>query len=568
MLAWALFARPRPASMLCHLTIKDFAIIPALEIDFEAGFTAITGETGAGKSMLVDAIGLLLGDRADSRTVRARAERAELSAVFDLAHNRAARDWLAEADLGTKECLLRRVIGANGRSRAWINGVPVTLQQMAELGARLVEIHGQNEHVRLTSTRHQLELLDHGGGHAGELAQVREAWQAWQALRQRIDEAAAHAAIGAEERQFLDYQLRELEQHALEPERVQALENEHRLLARGGALVEALQLALEHLEEDDRGINPRLHATAGRLQPFEALDPRLAEVRQMLSEAVINCQEAATTLQGALEGVDLSPERLDTVTRQLGTLGDLARKHRMPLEELCAVRDRLAERLADADDFEARREALERERDAALATYRKASAALSGRRQAHGAELSAAVTALMGELGMPGGQFEMVLSHDPDAAPSPRGDDGIELRVSANPGIPPGPLASIASGGELSRISLAIKVAAHDSRDAMTHIFDEVDAGIGGDTANAVGRLLQRLAGARQVLCVTHLAQVAVCATHQVHVQKTTATDSTAVDTRLLRDDARVREIARMLGGKVSDQSRLHAEELLRAGQP
>jgi DNA repair protein RecN (Recombination protein N) len=550
--------------MLTHLHIRDFAIVPALELDFECGFTAITGETGAGKSILVDALGLLLGDRSDSSWVRPGAGKAELSAAFDLGGNAEAGQWLDESGLGAgEECVLRRVITANGRSRAWINGSPVTVQQLGELGNLLVELHGQNEHIRLTSRRQQLRLLDACGDYAGDLESTADSFAAWKALEEQLRELEATTAIPAGEREFLQFQLAELQAHALDPADLKALESEHRLLARGGELLDGIHASLERLDADPLGAGTALQTVLHTLAAFEELDPDIADARRMLQEAAINCQEAAASLRLARDRVDLDPGRLRMVGDQLGTLGDLSRKHQVPMERLTAVRDQMAERLDRAENFAERRARLAAERDAALAGYRTAARRLSKRRAAHAGELSSAVTALMADLGMPGGRFDIELRTDAGGAPSKRGDDDIELQVSANPGMPPGSLAKIASGGELSRISLAIKAATSRGGGVLTQVFDEVDAGIGGDTANAVGNLLRRLSQGGQALCVTHLAQVAVCAGNHLLVRKQTLDDATQIDTALLDEQGRVNEIARMLSGRGSQQSRAHAAELL-----
>ncbi len=552
--------------MLSHLYIKDFAIIPSLALDFHAGFTAITGETGAGKSILVDALGLLLGERSDANRVRQGAGKAQLTAEFLLDDNPAAAAWLENSALDSGgQCLLRRSIAAGGRSRAWINGTPVTLQQLGELGNLLVEIHGQNEHMRLKSPARQLQLLDGSGSYGEQLTAVSESFGHWKNLQDEFHRLEQQSAISPAELDYLKFQFRELETHSLPASQVLELEREHRKLAHGGALLEALDFSSALLESEDHGSAAGIQNVLSRLQPFRELDPKIDEAARMLTEAAINCQEAAASIKQAGERIDLSPERLAAVTDQLGLLGDLARKHQVPMEDLERVRDDLDKRLARSENFEYLRTELEAQCACALESYRTSATALSACRVQRAAKLSRAVSGLMSELGMPGGILEMHVRHDGQAGPSSRGDDDIELLVSANPGFDPGPLAKIASGGELSRLSLAIKVAASLDRSARTQIFDEVDAGIGGDTANAVGRLMKKLAGNSQVLCVTHLAQVAVCADQQVQVRKQALENRTCVDSAILEDQERVDEIARMLGGRVSEQSRRHAAEMLSA---
>lgn len=550
--------------MLSHLTIKDFAIIPSLALDFRAGFTAITGETGAGKSILVDALGLLLGARSDSSWVRQGAEKAELTAEFEVQAIPAVSGWLVEQDYASEgQCLLRRIIEASGRSRAWINGKPVTVQQLNELGALLVEIHGQNEHVLLTTPAQQFHLLDSSGSHAGQLADCAEAWRSWKEIQDRFDQMEQQSGLPAKELDYMRFQLQELDAGALTGDALQSLEQEHKMLAQGGALLEAVDLSLDQLDDDGSGCTATIQQVMNRLQPFRKLDASLEEACTLLGEALINCQEAVNSIRHGGERVDLSPERLQTVNDQLSELADLARKHRVKLEDLVTVRDQLRERLEQFEQFDSRRAELQAACKSALASYRKQAVALSACRVKQAKVLSSAVSALMSELGMPGGVLHIQVTHDAEATPSVRGDDRIDIKVSANPGTAPGPLAKVASGGELSRISLAIKVAASEGKSSRTQVFDEVDAGIGGDTANAVGRLLRKLSANAQSLCVTHLAQVAVCADHQLQVRKQSKADLTSVDTSLLGDVERIDEIARMLSGKISDQSRSHAREML-----
>lgn len=560
-----------PPDMLNHLHINNFAIVPTLDLDIQAGFTAITGETGAGKSILVDALGLLLGERSDAAWVRAGAERAELTAEFTVENNRDAREWLEESDLSTDgSCLLRRTINSNGRSRAYVNGSPVTVAQIQSLGQLLVEIHGQNEHLRLTRTAEQFRLLDGSGDYADEKALLENAFADWQRVARELNTLEQDVTVPASELEFLQYQLAELQQHDLSVESLGNLQNEHDRLAAGGALLDTLTLSLELLDPESSmehaGIHSDLNTTLAQLQRFMTLDTDINDACVMLQEAAVNCVEAINSLRAARDRVDLNPARFAEVSNTLGELHNLARKHHVRMEELEAVMQTLATRIEGAGNSEQRRSQLQAELQKRLGDYRNAAKNLHVKRQQHAAELSRRVTALMAELGMAGGTFELAVALNPQARPTVRGDDELQIRISANPGLPPGPLGKIASGGELSRISLAIKVAASNGSDSVTQIFDEVDAGIGGDTANAVGRLMKRLAGNGQALCVTHLAQVAVCATHQLQVRKATGKESTLVDTNLLDETGRVDEIARMLSGKISAQSRAHAIELLNSG--
>ena len=554
--------------MLRHLQIRNFAIVPTLDLEIREGFTAITGETGAGKSILVDALGLLLGERSDAGWVRSGAERAELTAEFSVNNNQEARQWLEDSELSANSaCLLRRTINASGRSRAFINGSPVTLAQIQSLGDLLVEIHGQNEHLRLTNKAEQFKLLDGSGDYKKESSSVEATYSEWKAVATELDVLNKKSSIPASELEFLKFQLAELKQHDLSKNAVAGLQTEHDRLAAGDDLLDALTHSVELLEPESstarEGINADINTSLARLKTFISLDPDIDEACKMLQEAAVNCSEAVTAVRAARDRVDLNPARYESVAKTLSQLHELARKHRVNMDGLEEVMDKLTGRIELAGSFEHRRHELEAALNTHLQDYRHAAKTLHVKRLKHASKLSTRVVQLMGELGMEGGTFEMPVSLNPDQPPGPRGDDLLQINISANPGLPPGPLNKIASGGELSRISLAIKVAAASGDDCVTQIFDEVDAGIGGETANAVGQLLKRLAGNGQALCVTHLAQVAVCATHQLQVRKASQKESTIVDTNLLNTNDRVNEIARMLSGKISEQSRAHAVELL-----
>jgi DNA repair protein RecN (Recombination protein N) len=550
--------------MLNFLQIRNYAIVESLDLEFTSGFTCVTGETGAGKSILVDALSLLCGKRADTSAIRSGADKAELLAEFDVPASSPASDWLEDAELDNgSTCLLRRIISDNGRSRAWINGTAVTLQQLDALGERLIEIHGQNEHMLLLRKEEQFRLLDGSGHYTEDLDRVKDCHQAWSALAQQKQALMSETPLDAGDIDLLRYQIRELEGSMIPADKFTAMEAEHRMLAHGGAIVQALDECLHSLETEKTGAGPALHRAVARLSEHAALDREIASAVELLREAAINCDEAQNSLQSALSRLDLSPERISELEHQLGVQHDLARKHRVEPEQLQRVLDQIKARFERAGSLEARLGELETALVTALNHYREAAEKLHSRRRGRAKKLAMDVTSLMQELGMKGGQFELEVRHEGTATPSPRGSDQLELRVSANAGVPPGLLKKVASGGELSRISLAIKVASKPGATAPTQIFDEVDAGIGGDTANAVGALLKSLSVNGQALCVTHLAQVAACADQQLQVQKRSEATGTRVETTLLDTHERVDEIARMLGGRLSDQSRAHASELL-----
>jgi DNA repair protein RecN (Recombination protein N) len=550
--------------MLNFLQIRNYAIVESLDLEFSSGFTCVTGETGAGKSILVDALGLLCGNRADISAIRNGARKAELSAEFELLPGSAAMHWLKEAEMDDdRSCLLRRTIHDSGRSRAWINGTAVTLTQLAGLGERLVEIHGQNEHILLVRSDEQFRILDEGGGYRDDLNKVGNCHKAWADLVRQKQSLLCETPLDAGDMDLMQYQIRELEDSVIPADEFSAIESEHRILAHGGEILEALDYSIEALEGGQSGAGLIIHKIAERLDIHASLDSDIATAVELLRNAAINCDEAHSSIQSARSRLDVSPDRLSELERQLGTQHDLARKHRVEPENLQQVLDQIKDRYERAGSLEGRLTRLEKELDSALHGYMGAARELHSRRKIRAESLAGSVTVLMQEMGMAGGKFEFPVRFDEDCAPTPKGSDKLELRVSANPGVPPALLRKVASGGELSRISLAIKVASKSGSTAATQVFDEVDTGIGGETANAVGALLKSLSVNGQALCVTHLAQVAAFADHQLQVQKRSEDSETRVETSLLDAEERVDEIARMLGGRLSEQSRAHASELL-----
>ena len=555
--------------MLVHIALRDLAIVERLELALGPGMTAITGETGAGKSILVEAVGLALGDRAEPGLVRAGAERAEVSLVFDLERAPAARAWLAERELDEgAELVLRRTVGADGRSRGWVNGRPVTMQALQALGALLVDVHGQHAHQSLVRSEVQRELLDAHGGHGELRAAVAAAWERWRAALREL-EALEGADGGRDERlDLLRYQTAELEALGLDAEGIAALEAEHQRLAHAGRLLEGARAALDGLyEAEAASAHALLARAAGELERLAGVDPALEPARVLVDEALIRVDEAAGALRDYLDGLELDPERLAEIERRLGQLHDLARKHRVRPEELPAVLERLRGELEALESAGERLEALREEATQAEAAWREAATRLSEARRRTAEALAKAVTGAMAELGMAGGRFEVAL--EAARAPAPHGADAVSFLVTANPGQPLRPLARVASGGELARIALAFQMIAAEASPIPCLVFDEVDSGVGGRVAEIVGRELRRLGERRQVLCVTHLPQVAACAHHQVRVGKRLAGGRTRVEASPLDGEGRVEEIARMLGGlEVTERTRAHARELLeRAGR-
>jgi DNA repair protein RecN (Recombination protein N) len=550
--------------MLTQLRIRDFAIVEELELELAAGMTAITGETGAGKSILVDAISLLLGDRADSDVIRHGAERADLSALFDLDDLPAARAWLAERDLDRDgECQLRRVVARAGRSRGYINGVPQPTQALRELGEQLVDIHGQHEHQSLLRREAQRQLLDDYAGHQALAAELAERYQTWSQLRRELRELRQAASERDARLDILRYHLRELAALNLAEGEVAHLESEQRRLAHASQLLDTSQRLLGWLSADEESsIADRLDHGLRELDALSRLDARLAPVGELLNAALIQIQEASGELRGYAQAIDLDPDHLAQVEQRLAAAHQLARKHRTAAEELPALRARFEAEREVLEHSETRLEALQQALKTARAAYQTDADRLSEQRATAARELSERVSTALAGLGMPGGCFAIVLERLEQ--PTPAGLEAVEFQVSANPGQPLRPLARVASGGELSRISLAIQVIAAHAARIPTLIFDEVDTGIGGGVAEVVGRQLRALGGGRQVLCVTHLPQVAAQAHRQFKAEKETDGATTHTQVVLLESDARVTEIARMLGGlELTANTLAHAREMV-----
>lgn len=553
--------------MLRSLSIRHFAIVDQLELDFEAGFTAITGETGAGKSILVDAMGLLLGDRADSGLIAAGQDQAELSARFNLAKQAKARAWLGEQALDEgDELLIRRLLSRASPSRAWINGRPVTIGQLAELGTMLVEIHGQHEHQRLGQAERQRELLDQQVAQA-LLDQVRTDWQAWHQADQALAEFERDAGDAAQA-ELLRFQCEELEALALEKDEFSTLEQEQERLARGDEIRAAMRRATALLDQDEQPSTRSLMLEALQaLASVRTLDRHLESAAAMLEEARINVDEAIAELERHEDTDEADPARLDQVNRRLQKALDLARKHRVEPDALPALTQALRTRLDRLEDHEQERLRLQQARNQALSQWQVSAERLGQGRQRAAAELEKQVGASLRQLGMERARLEIRVEADARLAPSPHGCDRIGLLFSANPGQPLQALAKVASGGELSRVSLALMLASGLDQGPRVRVFDEVDAGIGGETAAVVGQFLKQVSSHGQAFCVTHLAQVAARADQQVSVHKAQDDETTALQIRALGSSERRREIARMLGNPDSQRSLDHAAELLEAGK-
>ena len=552
--------------MLRHLQIRDLAIIDAVEIDFAAGLTVLTGETGAGKSILVDALELLGGGRAGAEVVRAGAERADLSASVDIsAVGGELRHVLDEQSIAHEgELLLRRVIGADGRSRAWLNGQSVAVTVLRTVGELLFDIHGQHEFQSLMRSHAQRELLDDFGQLELLVGQVRATHAAWLALMNRSVTAEAAASDRHARLDLLRYQVQELDALRLSEGEIATLNEERTRMAHSDKLAQSARGALEGLYESEQGNAHQLLARAlAALRTAGAMDARLAALHPAIDEAVQQVQEVAHALSRYLESLEFDPAHQETVERRLATIEELARKHRVEPADLLAWHGALQRELLSMESSAADIGALRTQVASAMAAYQEQARKLTVARTAAARALATAVTRRMQELGMAGGQFVADVTPLESAEPATHGADRVEFRVSTNPGQPPRPVAKIASGGELARLSLAVQVCCARTA-APCMVFDEVDAGIGGAVAEIVGRELRGLGSGAQALCVTHLAQVA-CQGHQhLRVVKLTDGRSTRISVTALTGDARIEEIARMLGGlEITAKARSHAVEML-----
>lgn len=552
--------------MLRFLSIRNFAIINHVELDFGPGFTVISGETGAGKSILIDALGLLLGERASAGLVAAEARQADLSAEFNLADQPAARAWLGDQAMDDgDQLLLRRVLSAEGGSRAWINGRSATIGQLAELGGLLVEIHGQHEHQLLARAGKQRAILD-ALVKPETLAAVGQVFADWQAARAELDEFELEAG-DPDQLELLRFQHRELEALALKPGEYGELEQEQERLARGDEIRACLERARAALD-DDAGPSVRalLLQAAQALEQVSSLDARLATLTDLLNEASINIDEAAAGLERFDQPEETDPQALEQINRRLEKCLDLARKHRVRPEELPALSTRIGDRLDRLEHQDERRQALENRLQAVAARWQEAADELSRQRRQAATELARRTTQRLVDLGMTRARLEVNISPRKRGLPAEHGQDDIEFLFSANPGQSPQALHKVASGGELSRISLALMIAAGGDGERPARVFDEVDAGIGGETAHVVGAFLKEAAGAGQAFCVTHLAQVAARADDQFRVVKGEQAGATTIRVERLDRNGREEELARMLGNRKSAGSLAHAREMLDAG--
>nr|WP_010133524.1 DNA repair protein RecN [Microbulbifer agarilyticus] len=547
--------------MLLHLSISQFTLVDQLELEFGNGTSTLTGETGAGKSITLDALGLALGDRGNGELVRSGAKRADIHATFDISNHEDARAWLEEQEMDAeREVILRRTISADGRSRAYINGQPVTLMQLRTLGEQLIDIHSQHEHQSLLKKDTHRRLLDEYAHAEGHSAEVRIHYKTWQDQYRRYRRLADSAEETQARRDLLEYQLEELAQLDLKPGELEELESEQRQLANAGDILHGSYQLAAMLNGGEGDIAEQLHRALQLVSAMPEQSPALAEVAQMLDSARIQIDEAGSTLSRHIDSFEMNPERLTEVEERLSAIYSIARKHRIQPAQLAELQQQWQQELEEIGAPDAL-DKLADECAQLEQAFRVAAGKLSKLRTAAAKKLASAVNSQLADLAMPHARVELALTAL--EKPTATGLEEVEILIATNPGQPARALGKIASGGELSRVSLAIQVVTAQTSRTPTLVFDEVDVGIGGATGDVVGKLLRQLGERGQVICVTHLAQVAARAHRQYLVEKHSDGEAAFVALRELKDAERSAEVARMLGGEATAQSLAHAEEML-----
>ncbi|MEZ8825842.1 DNA repair protein RecN [Vibrio amylolyticus] len=551
--------------MLAHLSVNNFAIVKSLQLELSKGMTSITGETGAGKSIAIDALGLCLGGRAEAGMVRQGEEKTEVSAAFSLENNLHATRWLEDNDLlDGNDCILRRIISKEGRSRAFINGSPVPLSQLKSLGQMLINIHGQHAHHQLMKSDYQMAMLDQYAGHTNLLKNTRNAYQKWRNADNNLKQLKENSATNQAQKQLLEYQIKELNELSLGEEEYEQLEQEHKRLSNSGELASTCQQAIELIYEGEE-VNALsiLQSANQSLIQLAELDEKLIELPNMVSDALIQLEEANAELRSYLDNIDVDPARMVFVEERFSKVMSIARKHHVMPEELYQHHQDLLAQIEALDCSNERLDELEQELEEKYQAFLTSAEKLHKSRSRYAKELNKLISASMHELSMEKAKFCIDIDNE-NTHPSPLGMDSVCFLVSTNPGQPMQPIAKVASGGELSRISLAIQVITAQKVDTPSLIFDEVDVGISGPTAAVVGKMLRTLGQSTQVLCVTHLPQVAGCGHQQLFVAKSTKSGKTETQMHTLDTEARISELARLLGGSEITQSTLaNAKELL-----
>lgn len=553
--------------MLNRITIRNFAIVDELTLDIEPGMSVLTGETGAGKSILLDALNLALGDRADSTSIRHDAERAEISAQFNIDTTSPALTWLKDQALDhDSDCLIRRVISREGRSRGFINGSPVPMQSLRELGEMLVDIHGQHEHQSLLKRDIQRQLLDDFANNQHLLQELKHLYLQWQEKHTALESLKLSANERQSHLELLQYQVQELKNLDLQATELDTLPKEQGRLSNAEKLRDTAQSCLYELyDADQSNIHQALGKMTRSLETLGEVDARLKDISILLNNATVQVQEASHDLRTYVDNITLDPERLTEIDERLGLIHELTRKHQVSPETLISLFNDLSKQLENLGNADQNLDSLQKELTNIKQHYHQLAEQLSDKRKNAAKKLNKTVTTTIRELGMPAITFQIRLEKEDSDRLKPHGYEKIEFMISPNPGQPLQPMRKIASGGELSRISLAIQTVLADSTQIPTLIYDEVDAGIGGATAEVVGRKLRSLGNNRQVLSVTHLAQVASQAHHHLKVSKLIKDNTTTSNVALLDKQQRIDETARMLGGvKMTEQSLSHAREMIK----
>ena len=551
--------------MLTAISIKNLAVVESLSLELDKGLTALTGETGAGKSILIDALGLALGVKADKGMIRSGEQKAEVSAIFNISNIPEAKNWLTEQALDDGEdCIVRRVITTDNKNKAFINSSPVNLKTIQSLGNLLVEIHGQHAHQRLLKSSYQLTSLDQYAGHEKLVASVAKAFQDWQTALKTLQALAQSEHDRASKLDLLQFQQNELSELDLKPGESDDIEQQYKTLSNADELIKGCYTIASELYEDEQCIHSQLSSVQNRLMHLIQMDERLTENQEMIESSLINLKECSDSLRHFADSLESDSQSLNEIENRLNAIHEMARKYRLNPEGLIAKREEVETSLQELTQADERLEQLEEEVHQLEQAYIEAADALHQSRKKAAKSLEKQTIELLKQLAMPEVRFQIVIEQKTIEHASKSGLDNVNFLVSSNPGQSPGPLNKIASGGELSRISLAIQVATMSQVDVPTLIFDEVDVGIGGGTAEIVGRLLRQLGNNQQVLCVTHLPQVASQAHQHLNVIKTHGKDTTTTSITLLKPDERVQEIARMLGGiELTDQTLAHAKEML-----
>ncbi len=555
--------------MLTHLCIRNFTTVDQCELELSAGLSVVTGETGAGKSVMLDALAMALGDRASNQVLRDENNNADISASFRLQEKTALLGWLNEHDLSNEddphEAILRRVITPSGRSRAYINGSPVNIADLKTVGEELVDLHNQHEHQSLLDKHSHGMLIDNFGGHQAQLAKVKDAAEQWQTLERKIQQFTAQNDGKEARLQLLSYQVQELDKLALEANESETLASEQKKLANAEQLLLGINEAMQACNGDESpGALGLLQLSQQRLSQLTVDLPSLAPALELISSAAIQAEEAFNELNAEQSQLSIDPERLQWVEQRLDALYSIARKHHVPVEQLFDTHQQLAQELADLEGGDEKISALKEQQTALQKTFTAAAKKLSKQRQSAVSKLSKAVNAKLDELQMAHCQFAIAIEPLASESPNTAGAESLEFLISTIPGKPPKALAKIASGGELSRISLAIAVVTAQTSNIPTVVFDEVDVGIGGGVAEVVGNLLRELGQRGQVFCVTHLAQVAAKGNSHLLAQKSVSKSDATTSITELNTDKRTAELARMMGGlDVTQSSIAHAAEML-----